>query len=225
MNAKWLNSDMYLNRGLPKPLRYKFDKVFQQNLFHGLVSKSGNGSSIEQTHEISRQLPDLISNLNIQSILDIPCGDLEWMSKIELNGAKYLGSDVAPSLIAHLEIRFPEKEFSVLDISKDSLPTVDLIFCRDLFVHLSNQDIKLSLRNIKKSKSTYFATTTFVNRESNKNLPYFTRGVAWRTLNMEIAPFYFPKPQVLINEKCTEDFGGYSDKSLGVWLVKSLPDY
>ena len=216
---------MYLNRGLPKPLRYKFDKVFQQNLFHGLTSKSGTGSSIEQTHEISRQLPNLISNLNIQSILDIPCGDLEWMSKVELDGTKYLGSDVAPSLIAHLQMQFSEKNFSVLDISKDSLPTVDLIFCRDLFVHLSNQDIRFALRNIKKSKSTYLATTTFVDRESNKNLPFFSKGIAWRPINLEIAPFNFPKPKLLINEKCTEANGKFSDKTVGVWLIKSLPDY
>ena len=204
-------------------LRHKFDKVFQQNLFHGSASKSGNGSSIEQTHEIAKQLPRVVNRLKIQSVLDIPCGDLEWMSKVELAGATYLGADVAPSLISHLKTKFVDKEFLLLDISKDSLPKVDLIFCRDLFVHLSNKDISSALKNIKASKSTYLATTTFVNREKNVDLPMISRGVAWRTLNLQIQPFDFPEPLETIDEKCTENKGAYSDKAISIWNIKDLP--
>jgi hypothetical protein len=214
---------MYINRGLPRALRHKFDKVFQQNLFHGRASKSGSGSSIEQTREIAQQLPSLISRLKIQSLLDIPCGDLEWMSKVELAGAKYFGADVAPSLISHLNSQFPEKEFALIDISRDYLPKVDLIFCRDLFVHLSNKDISLALENIKSSKSTYLATTTFVNRETNVDLPIISRGIAWRTLNLQILPFNFPMPIETIDEKCTENNGVYSDKAIAIWRIKDLP--
>jgi SAM-dependent methyltransferase len=213
---------MYINRGLPRALRHKFDKVFQQNLFHGRASKSGNGSSIEQTHEIAQKLPSLINRLKIQSFLDIPCGDLEWMSKVELAGAKYLGADIAPSLISHLKAKFPEKEFALLDISEDSLPKVDLIFCRDLLVHLSNKDISSALKNIKASQSTYLATTTFVNRETNIDLPMISRGVAWRTLNLQIQPFNFPEPIETIDEKCTENKGVYSDKAIAIWKIKDL---
>ena len=213
---------MYLNRGLPREFRHKFDKVFQQNLFHGTTSKSGNGSSIEQTQEISRQLPDLISRLNIQSVLDIPCGDLEWMSKVELAGAKYVGGDVAPSLIAHLRTQFPEKEFAVVDISKDSLPKVDLIFCRDLFVHLSNKDVISSIKKIKASGSLYLATTTFTDRSKNQDLPFLSRSVAWRTINLELSPFNFSPPLILINERCTESNGDFSDKSIGIWKISDL---
>ena len=213
---------MYINRGLPSALRGKFDKVFQQNLFQGKTSKSGNGSTMEQTREIARALPALISRLSIKSILDIPCGDLEWMSKVELSGAKYIGCDVAPSLVNHLKSEFPKRDFSVVDISKDSLPQVDLIFCRDLFVHLSNKDISASIKNIKDSKSTYLATTTFLGRNKNKDLPIISRGIAWRTLNLQISPFNFPKPLEVIDEKCTEGNGNYSDKTIAIWEIKDL---
>jgi hypothetical protein len=144
------------------------------------------------------------------------------MSKVELAGAKYLGADIAPSLISHLKAKFPEKEFALLDISEDSLPKVDLIFCRDLLVHLSNKDISSALKNIKASQSTYLATTTFVNRETNIDLPMISRGVAWRTLNLQIQPFNFPEPIETIDEKCTENKGVYSDKAIAIWKIKDL---
>jgi hypothetical protein len=125
-----------MNRGIPSSLSKKFDNVFKQNLFYGQSSKSGIGSSKEQTYEIARLIPEVISRLSIKSILDLPCGDLEWMSKINLGSAKYMGGDVAPTLIAQLQIQFPDKKFQNINIAKDNLPRVDLVFCRDLFVHI-----------------------------------------------------------------------------------------
>jgi hypothetical protein len=113
----------------------------------------------------------------------------------------------------------------VLNIVQDQLPKVDLIFCRDLFVHLSNKDIKLAIRNIKSSGAQYLATTTFTDRPTNRDLPIFTRGVAWRTLNLQLAPFNFPQPNILIDEKCTEDGGAFSDKAIGVWEVSEIPSF
>ena len=214
---------MYINRGIPNRLGKKFDKIFQQNLFHGASSKSGNGSSLDQTRNIALSLTGLIRELGIQSILDIPCGDLEWMANVNLGITEYIGGDVAPSLITFLQNHYIEKNFQVLDISRDILPKVDLIFCRDLFVHLSYKDIQSALRNIRKSGSTYLATTTFKNTEKNKDLALISRGVAWRPLNLEKSPFDFVSPQILIDEKCTENGGAYADKSIGVWKIKALP--
>jgi len=212
---------MYINRG-PISLKRKFDKVFEQNLFHGESSKSGNGSSKAQTAEISFQIPNLVSQLNISSILDLPCGDLEWMKHVNLNGANYIGGDVSPSLISHLKLEFPDREFQILNVTKDSLPKVELVFCRDLFVHLSDKDIKLAIQNIKLSKSKFLATTTFTDRTSNKDLALFTRNIAWRPLNLELAPFLLPPPIKLINEKCSEAGGEFGDKSIGIWKIADL---
>jgi hypothetical protein len=91
-----------------------------------------------------------------------------------------------------------------------------------LFVHLSNKDIATSLKNIKASNSTYLATTTFLRREPNKDLPIISRGIAWRTLNLQIPPFNFPEPLEVIDEKCTEGNGIYSDKAIAIWKIKDL---
>jgi hypothetical protein len=214
---------MYINRGLPGSLHTKFDKVFRQNLFHGQSSKSGTGSSIHLTQEIAQSIPQFTAQLEIQSMLDIPCGDLVWMSKVNLSQVKYIGGDIAPTLILHLKTKYPGKEFQVLNIVEDTLPKVDLIFCRDLFVHLSNKNIKSAIKNIKMSGSQYLATTTFADRTVNHDLPIFTRGVAWRTLNLELKPFNFPKPHNLINEKCTEGNGEFLDKAVGIYKIDDLP--
>ena len=134
-----------------------------------------------------------------------------------------MGGDVAPSLIKLLQEKFPEKEFRVLDISKDPLPRVDLVFCRDLFVHLTNSDIKAAIKNIKSSGSKFLLTTTFLNTTRNKNLPFITRGIAWRKLNLQESPFNFPISLSTIDEKCTEGGGLYSDKALSVWKISELP--
>ena len=212
---------MHLNRG-PVSLKRKFENVFLNNLFHGESSKSGNGSSKAQTAEIAGQLPALISGLGIQSILDIPCGDLEWMKDVDLGTASYIGADISPSLISHLTANFPNKQFQLLNVTKDLLPKVDLIFCRDLFVHLSDKDIQLAINKIKQSGSKYLATTTFSERTKNKNLKFFTREIGWRTLNLEVAPFNFPPALIKINERCTEGAGTFSDKALGLWEIGKL---
>lgn len=216
---------MYLNRGLSGALRSKFDRVFLNNLFNGESSKSGNGSSLEQTKELAANLPEVLAKFKINSLLDVPCGDLEWMSRVNLGSVDYIGADIAPSLISHLRSNFPKLKFIEANIVLDQLPRVDFVFCRDLFVHLSTRDVKAAIKNIKLSESKYLATTTFVEREEYSNLPMFSKGIAWRPINLEIAPFNFPKPELLVNEKCTEANGKFSDKSLGVWLVESLPDY
>ena len=61
--------------------------------------------------------------------------------------------------------------------------------------------------------------TTFTGCDKNEDIVTGD----WRIISLEIEPFNFPKPIRLINEKCTEGGGTYSDKSLGLWEVASLP--
>lgn len=62
-------------------------------------------------------------------------------------------------------------------------------------------------------------TTTFTERDENIDL---TEEMIWRTLNLEKGPFYFPRPEYVLNEECTEGNGNYADKSLGLWLLRDL---
>ncbi len=200
-----------------------FNKIYQSNLWHiaeKRESVSGIGSSLKQTREIVENLPSVLRNFNIQTMLDIPCGDFNWMQNIDLSKIKYAGADIVEEIIKTNIEKFKNanNSFLQLNLIKDQIPKVDLIFCRDCFVHFSFKNIFKSIQNIKKSSSKYLMTTTFTNQQSNKDI--HTGG--WRPLNFELPPFNFPKPIYLLNEKCTEMERLFDDKSLGLWKISDL---
>jgi hypothetical protein len=44
-------------------------------------------------------LPRLMGELRLRALLDVPCGDLNWMCAVVLVGIEYVGADVVPALI------------------------------------------------------------------------------------------------------------------------------
>jgi hypothetical protein len=206
-------------------LQKKFTKVYNKNLFHGESSLSGQGSDLKQTETLRKNLKILLGKVEAKSLLDIPCGDFYWMSQVDLNEISYTGSDIVEGMVTKLSLEYQNssRKFKVINLVSEVPPINDVIFCRDLFVHLSNKNIKKSLNNIVLSDSKYLFTTTFTRVERNKDLPIFRRGVKWRTLNLELPPWNFPKPIYLVNENCTEGNGAYADKSIAVWEIKNIP--
>lgn len=197
-----------------------FTDIFAGNKWGGKDSVSGLGSDLDQTRVVIGELPVVCGDFGIQTILDIPCGDFYWMKNVNFSHIDYVGADIVSDLIQK-NIHAYEKEnvhFRKLDLMKDKLPKVDLIFCRDCLVHFSNKDIFLALRNICESESTYLLTTTFASRHKNSDIATGQ----WRALNLEIAPIMLPPPLRTINEQCTEGSGAYKDKSLGLWRVTDI---
>ena len=183
-------------------------------------SVSGPGSSLVQTSEIRRRLPVLFASLDIDSMLDAPCGDLNWMRHVDLRLEKYVGIDIVPSIIEQNRRQFENRnrKFYVSDMTNDFLPRCTLVFCRDCLVHFSFEEIWATLRNFYNSGAEYLLTTTFPNRQSN----YDIQTGDWRPLNFQLEPFNFPAPLRLINEHCTEGNGKFSDKSLGLWKLSDI---
>jgi hypothetical protein len=89
---------MYMNRGMPTGLKKKFAGVFQENAFGGEISLSGRGSDLDQTRQIQLELPKLLREFSIASVVDIPCGDQNWIAKVELGNIHYSRQKPAPSL-------------------------------------------------------------------------------------------------------------------------------
>jgi hypothetical protein len=152
-------------------------------------------------------------------MLDVPCGDFNWMSGVDLTGIHYTGGDVVPELVRqNRRHERPNVRFVDLNLLTDQLPEADVIFCRDCLVHFSLADVSRALRNICQSRSRYLITTTFTERSENTDIPTGR----WRVLNLQLPPFSFPPPQRLLVEECTEGNGKYRDKSLGVWSLDTL---
>lgn len=198
----------------------RFNYIYRTNHWRGKKSISGQGSELSQTKTIRENLPEIFVKYKIQSMLDLPCGDFNWMETISLTLSNYIGGDIVQEIIDSNNRNYSNeiRSFVKLDITKDPLPKVDLIFCRDCFVHLSNDDILKAIENIKKSQAKLFMTTTFTACRSNEDIVTGD----WRILNLLKKPFNFPKATLILNENCTEGDGTYADKSLGLWKINDL---
>jgi len=196
-----------------------FREIWKGNGWGGRGSISGPGSDLEQTKVVRKDLPALCDDFGIHSMLDVPCGDFHWMKHVDLGNVDYAGADIVTELIdQNAQYCMSNIHFCTLDLIKDALPTVDLVFCRDCLVHLSYKDTYLALGNICKSGSTYLLTTTFTGRQCNFNIATGQ----WRPINLQVSPFLFPPPLKLINEECTQRDGAYSDKAIGLWQVSDI---
>ena len=196
-----------------------FQDIYKQRLFGKSTSVSGPGSSLDATKVIRELIVEIFGQYGIQTIADIPCGDFLWFRAMELKDLKYTGFDIVPELISDLREIFPGQQFDIHDATSDLLGTYDLILCRDLLVHLTNDQSLRVIDNFKKSGSTYLLATTFVNLETNVELRVPRIGVGWRPLNLAIFPFNLGRPIRTINENSSEGFGRYQDKSLGLWKL------
>lgn len=188
-----------------------FKDIYQNNAWHDDESVSGTGSNLKQTQEIINQLPNIFKQHAIHSILDLPCGDYNWMKHVDLKDINYLGGDIVPEIIENNNQQYANSSVSFVELNliTDKLPDVDLVFCRDCLVHLSIAQIKDALQNIRKSNAKYLLTTSFTNTKINRDIVTGD----WRPINLEIAPFNL-KPIYTLVEKCTEFDGMYKDKSL-----------
>lgn len=195
-----------------------FTEIYRRNEWGDSDSVSGTGSNLKETQKIRAELPKLFRELEIRSLLDIPCGDFFWMRTVDLGEIRYMGADIVSDLVVANQEKYggPLRKFLHLDLLTEDLPQVDLVLCRECFVHFSFEDIFKALRNIRRSGSTYLLMTHYPTRRLNVDIP---TGL-WRTLNFEISPFHFPPPKRIINEGSS---AGRGDKSLALWNISDLP--
>ena len=199
-------------------LAQRFRRIHETNMWGAEASTSGLGSEIDATAVLRAELPRLLQKLAVTSLLDAPCGDAGWISRVDL-GVRYLGVDIVPALIERLQARAAaggiKGEYHLADITGDTLPRCDAILCRDALVHLSFANIGRAIANFHASGATWLIATTFPEWQINADC----EDGDWRALNFERAPFNWGPPVELLNENCTEAGGGWRDKSLGVWRL------
>jgi hypothetical protein len=196
-----------------------FTDIFWTNHWGGAESVSGIGSDSSQTVFLIPELESLLYRYHITSMLDIPCGDFNWMQTVGFYGY-YIGADIVEPIIESNRLKYgnQKRTFEVLDITTDTLPKVDLILTRDCLVHLSVSEIFDALENITASGSTYLLATTYFWQRKKFNHDINTGG--WRRLNMHQPPFNLPFPQEILIEGYMWDEN--KDKSLGLWKIDDI---
>ena len=206
-------------------LEEKFTDAYKNNTWLRNKSKSGAGSDDENTKILKQEFIKLINKLKIDTLLDLGCGDFNWMKDIidDLDIKKYMGIDIVESVISKNIKKYgsDKVDFVQANIINTILPQSDLILCRDVLLHLSFEHVISFFKNINNFQFKYLLTTTFtdINRE-NKNL-VVNEGF-WTPFNLQNKPFNLPKPKQIINEQCSEGDGAFTDKSLGLWKKESF---
>jgi hypothetical protein len=192
-----------------------FTEIHRRNIWGYQESVSGAGSTLDYTEELRSTLPALLRDLDVQTLLDVPCGDFNWMREVDLKVAHYIGGDIVSPLIVDMQAKYgsPAREFVVLDLCKDTLPAADLLLVRDCFIHLSEEMIFRALANIIRSDIKYLLATTYPGAR-NRSI----RTGDWFAINLCHAPYNFPAPRQILNDWKPP----FDERCLGLWEMADL---
>lgn len=202
----------------PDAMSSVFADIYHRHAWNGRQSVSGPGADLEETENIRRELPDALSRLEVKSLLDAPCGDWNWMQRVDLGGVRYHGIDIVSDLIQSNRLYFsrPGVTFGHADITTNDLSGYEAILCRECLVHLSNAEVLKALGNILKSGAKWLLATHFPNTTGNAD----TLTGGWRPTNLTLAPFHFPEPEGMFLEECPVN--EYKDKSIAFWNLEKV---
>lgn len=173
--------------------KYVFSEIYKNNLWGCSESASGAGSSEFATRDIRAHLPIIFDRWKLKNIVDAPCGDFNLFKFVTLNSdMRYIGIDIVPDLIANNNIKYTDLQhrFVLADIRVDSLPTSDIVICRDCLFHFSYKDVFLFLSNFVASETRFLLTSTHKNEDEFPNTDILTG--EFRLIDLFSAPFSLP---------------------------------
>ncbi len=169
------------------------------------VRNEDNGPLREHKENAERVLSKSIDHVkgilhkDVITLLDMPCGDMDWMSHFLRfrTDVKYTGMHFLPDIITKHQERFsnlPGLTFVTQDIVTTPLThSYDLIFSRMLIQHLSNFDTLKVLKHFSESGSSFLLSTDYPFLYENRKLPILH---VWhyRPQNLQIPPYSLEAP-------------------------------
>jgi hypothetical protein len=211
----WRFKGQHVSHLNEKVIGNRFEEIYQLGLWSKTESYSGSGSTVAGTKNVRDALPQLLNKLNTQVLIDIGCGDFNWMKHVRLD-CKYVGIDIVDSVIKNNIENYHSNvhEFLTFDATKDPLPDGDTIICREVMFHLCFNDCRKLFDNIRRSKAMYVLLTTDPTVNSNPNIPTG----AWREINLRVRPFCLPEPIEIIHDPQIDN----DSRILGLWRSKDL---
>lgn len=198
-------------------LSERFSEIYRDE--HWVIgcddSRSGSGSTLGATANLHRKLPELFDKLDVRSVVDVGCGDFNWMKEVQPLPS-YIGIDIVESVIAANRAQYSREGvvFICADVTTIGIPNGDAVLCREVLFHLSFEDIARVMRRVAQSGAKYFIATTDEGTLFNADI---TSG-DFRMLNLRRAPTRLPAPIVEIADDVVTPL-----RRLAAWKVSDLP--
>lgn len=194
-------------------LKEIFDRIYEKNLWQSSETVSGKGSELIFAQNLLLHLPVVLKKYNVKTVVDAPCGDYNWILHLDYRFEKYTGIDIVQKLIEKNKKYENERvKFFAGDILTYNIPSSDLIFCRDCFIHLTFKQIFKALENFKKSGAGFIMLTSYDNCRNEDVL-----AGQFRKINLLLPPFNFPAPKDIIQELPSEE-----GKYFCLWKLEDL---
>ena len=215
-----------------------FSGIYDNFGFGSLESRSGPGSTLEETKFLREKLKDLVSKYNIKSVVDIPCGDFNWMKEIVFSFESYTGGDIVEQCIKTNSEEYGSKriKFINFDLLNDSIPDSDLLIVRDIVGHFPLEDGKKIIDNILKSNCKYLLSTTWAKKTEQgwsncgpTDVHRENEGVDYGRfypVNLMSQPFNFPVAEVFLEEDVhVDNFDNGNRKALALWDLDKVREH
>jgi hypothetical protein len=174
----------------------------------------GWGSSEPHTQLVRKGLSTILDTYGVRTFNDAGCGDLAWMSTLDLAGVDYTGYD------AHERATWPDLRrrgyrLEVADIAADELRPADLLICRDVFIHLPNHIVQAALDRFRRScrlllTTSYISDPTLAGGGFSNFARMAEPSLRHAKLDLSLAPFDLGEPLERIPESSP-------NKYLGLW--------
>lgn len=201
-----------------------FTDIYHNNEWSSKESISGMGSTLKFTSGARQFLPAIFDEYNFRHLLDLACGDFNWMKTITQHLETYMGLDIVEPLIKSNLDKYWQMnwiDFDCKDIVNDKIDgTYDVVIAKDVLVHLSNKDIVKVFDHIRAADIEYVIVTNFDGLEKNTDIETGD----WRPINFELAPFNFGKPAEVITEDETYMWNSklMQDKTLSMYKIEDI---
>lgn len=160
-------------------IKTAFTEIYAKRKWGNEGRGSGPGSNKINAASTRRTLESVVSKYNIESMIDAPCGAMDWTEEflrdtISINNRfRYLGIDVVESVIEDnvSRISIENCRFVAADLSR-MVPDsgYDLILCRDTLQHLSYASIAGVLRGFYCSGARYLLISSFNREDNNRDI-------------------------------------------------------
>mgnify|MGYP001182788549 FL=1 len=164
---------------MSKDMEEHFTSIYNPNPLSGTMGEfhysstngetvCGIGSMKSMNVEFLDYLKDIVEEYDVKSIIDIGCGDLNYIKSFldDNPHLEYMGVDISKPLIEENKRKFPHLNFEHHNIC-ESLPhqEFDLCLIKEVFIHLSPSMVSKSLNNIKQGNNVkYLLITGHTNR-------------------------------------------------------------